>query len=424
MLPSTCSHSSARSADPRPAPGSVAYVVSTWPRLSQTFVLNEVLALEKKGLPVRIFSVKDPGGEPVHASVSQVRASVTYLSLKGRRRPVWVANLDLAWRQPRCYFRGLLEAARYRSFGVLRHFLQAAYLAALLRREPAVHLHAHFATAPALVAMFASQLSGTPYTFTAHARDIYVDTRPELLRKQMHHASAVVTVSEYNRRHLLQQLNPATPGKVVCIYNGIDPSQFPFRWPRAGDPGPPVILSVARLVEKKGLEDLIDAAAILRAQGLSFRVEIIGAGPLWSALQVRIVRHGLEGIVTLMGAQPQEIVRQAYDRAALFVLPCVITADGDRDGIPTVLLEAMLSGVPVVSTPVSGVPELIESDSSGVLVTPNNARILAHTLAKLIGDPCLRDRLARSARTRVESEFSIERSSSQLLALFSGGGDR
>jgi len=417
-------HSSNNGTDPGPAPGVIAYVVSAWPRLSQTFVLNEVLALEKKGLRVLIFSVKNPGGEPVHARVSSVRAPVHYLSLTGRRRQVWAANLRIARSKPWCYFHLLTEAARYRSWDILRHFWQAGYLADLLRRDPATHLHAHFATAPALVAMFASQLSGTAFSFTAHARDIYVDTRPELLRAQMERAMAVVTVSEYNRRHLVRQFSPATPAKVVCIYNGIDPSHFPFASRRGADSGPPVILSVARLVEKKGLEDLIEAAAILRARGVSFRVEIIGAGPLREALQAAIVRNGLHEAVTLRGAQPQELVRQAYDRAAVFVLPCVITADGDRDGIPTVLLEAMLGGVPVITTPVSGIPELIEPDSSGVLVAPNDPGMLADAMAKLIGDPCLRDRLARSARTRVESKFSIEQSSSRLMALFSEGGHR
>jgi glycosyltransferase involved in cell wall biosynthesis len=268
--------------------------------------------------------------------------------------------------------------------------------------------------------MYASQLSGIRYTFTAHARDIYVDTHPDLLWTQIERAAAVVTISEYNRRHLAE-MGPAADGKVRCIYNGIDPSLFPFRRPGRLSAGPPVILSVARLVEKKGLADLVDAAAILRARGVSFRVEIIGAGPLRDTLRARVASQGLEGTVTLPGARPQHVVRAAFQRATVFALPCVITADGDRDGIPTVLLEAMLSGVPVVSTPVSGIAELIEADFSGLLAPPGNPGRLADALERLLADPELRDRLARTARVRVESHFSIERSSSQLMALFSGG---
>lgn len=372
---------------------------------------------------MRIFSVKDPGGEPVHASVSQVRAKVTYLSLKNHRRRVWAANLRIARRAPKSYFRTLAEAFRHHSSGVFRHFLEGAYLADLLEREPVAHVHAHFATAPALVSMFASQLSGTPYTFTAHARDIYVDTRPDLLRKEIERAAAVVTISEYNRQRL-QEIVPKANGKVRCIYNGVDASLFPFRWPRSADPGPPTILAVARLVEKKGLGDLVEAAAILRDQGLSFRVEIVGTGPLLRTLRDRITQLRLERTVTLAGAQPQEFVRLAYQRAAIFALPCVITAEGDRDGIPTALLEAMLSGLPVVSTFVSGIPELVQADRTGVLVAPGNPWILAHALGQLIADPRLRDRLAQAARTRVESEFTLDRSSGRLLELFSAGGTR
>jgi colanic acid/amylovoran biosynthesis glycosyltransferase len=420
MPPTACSNSSSNRTAPAAAAEPVAYIVSTWPRLSQTFVLNEVLALENKGLDIRIFSVKHPGGEPVHDSVSQVRAPLTYLALKGRRRRIWTANLAIACRRPGTWLRILLEAARYRSTGVLKHFLQAGYLAESLRRAPVHHIHAHFATAPALVAMYASALSGIRYTFTAHARDIYVDTRPELLRRQIERAAAVVTISEYNRRYL-SGMSSAAGAKVRCIYNGVDPTLFPFR--RAGfcTTGLPVILSVARLVEKKGLADLVDSAAILRTRGLSFRVEIIGAGPLLGPLRTRIASLGLDRVIDLSGAQSQDAIRAAYQRSTVFALPCVITPDGDRDGIPTVLLEAMLSGVPVVTTPVSGISELIGADWSGLLVPPGNPGLLANALERLLTDAELRDHLARTARAKVESQFSIDRSSAQLMTLFSGG---
>ena len=399
----------------------IGYVVSTWPRLSQTFVLNEILALERRGLSVRVFSIKDPGGEPTHAKLAKVRAPVTYLSFRRRRRTILVANVRIARDLPGCYFRTLLRALRYGQRAVLRCFFQAGYLADLVRRGSVTHLHAHFATAPALVAMFTHELVRVPYTFTAHARDIYVDTEAELLRAEMERAQAVITVSEYNRRYLQSRMSPDSNGKVRCVYNSLDLSEFSFRWPRASDPGPPVILSVARLVEKKGLGDLILAAEILRGQGRCFRIQIIGDGPLRQALENQVAERGLNDWVTLMGAQPHEQVRLAYEHAAVFVLPCVVAADGDRDGLPSVLLEAMGSGVPVVSTPVSGIPELIESERDGLLVPPNDPARLADALDRLLASAELRERLGRAARAKIEAHFSLDRSATQLLALFQQG---
>jgi glycosyltransferase involved in cell wall biosynthesis len=398
--------------------------VSTWPRLSQTFVLTEVMAMERSGVPLRIFSVKDPGGEPVHAKVAEVRAEVTYLSFRCGWQRIVRANLRLAQKLPGRYLRALGHAISYGRIGIVRRFFQACYLADLLHNEQVTHLHAHFATAPTLVAMFASELTGIPYTFTAHARDIYVDTQHRLLRKQIAQARAVVTVSEYNREYLKREISPSSNGKIHCIYNGLDLANFNFHCPRASDLGPPVILSVARLIRKKGLEDLIKAAAILKKLGRTFKMEIVGSGPLRAALENRVAELSLGDCVEFRGAQPQESVSSAYDRAAIFALPCVVTKDGDRDGIPTVILEAMASGVPVVSTPVSGIPELIDSFRDGVLVPPNNPLMLANALDRLLSDPELRDNLARAARAKIESAFLVEHSSSQLLSLFLNGASR
>jgi len=402
----------------------VGYVVSTWPRLSQTFVLNEIVALERLGLCIRIFSIKDPDGEPVHGRVAQVRADVTYLTLVRQWQPIAWANLSLACIRPGLYFKNLVRALRYWRWAVIRAYFQASYLASLLRRWPVTHLHAHFCTAPALVGMFASELSGVPYSFTAHARDIYVDTHPALLRAEMQGAKAVITVSEYNRKHLSTQINPAANGKVQCIHNGLDLDQFPFHCPVLVHSRPPVILSVARLIEKKGLGDLIDTAGILKERGCSFHLEIIGDGPLLESLRTQVEQLGLLDRVKLLGAQPQEVVRLAYQRAAIFALPCVVTAEGDRDGIPTALVEAMASGVGVVSTPVSGIPELIDHGRDGLLVAPNNPNMLAQALERLLTDSELLNCLTHAARAKVEKHFSIDRSSRQLLSLFEHGGLR
>jgi len=175
---------------------------------------------------------------------------------------------------------------------------------------------------------------------------------------------------------------------------------------------------VARLVEKKGLGDVIRAADILRRRGRGFQVEIIGSGPQRQVLEHQVTRLGLNDRVRLVGAQSHDMVCRAYQRASIFVLPCVVAGDGDRDGIPNVLLEAMGSGIPVVSTPVSGIPELIESERDGLLVPPNDPASLADALDRLLTSAELRERLGRAARAEIEAHFSIDRSSTQLLALF------
>ena len=402
----------------------VGYVVNAWPRLSETFILNEVIAVERMGLQLRIFSLKDPKDEPVHAKLAQVRARATSLSMQHNRKDILLAIVRLFFRRPVRCCQTTLQAMRYRRWGVLRCLFQASYLAELLCREPLTHLHAHFAHDPALVAMFTHQLTGIPYSFTAHAKDIYVKTPPELLRAEAQHARAVITCTEYNRRYLSTQIGSAAHDKLHCVYHGLDLSQFRFCYPRVYDSGLPVILSVARLAEKKGLSDLILSADLLRQRGRHFQVEIVGDGPLRPSLEAQVRRLDLYDRVKLLGALPHERLCEIYRRACIFALPCKVTSDGDRDGIPNVLMEAMASGVPIVSTSLSGIPELIQSEREGLLVPPNSPAKLADGLDRLLGSPELRERLARAARAKIETSFSIERSSAQLLALFEQGGIR
>ncbi len=401
-----------------------AYIVKAWPRLSETFILNEIISLEQRGVPIHIFSVREPDKGPSHKKVTQVRAKVTHLALRPHWKQAAAANLRLLWRQPGRYLRVLFQAitgraSRFHRFGPPWHFFEAAYLVDILSRSPADHLHAHFASTPTRVALFAHRLSGIPYTFTAHAKDIFVSD-PEAFRVKLEGARAVVTCTQYNRDFLSKQYGPLCDGKLHCIYHGLDISQFKFSLSRRDEAGEPVILSVARLIEKKGLEDLIIAADILRRRGRNFKVEIIGTGPLRDPLKAHARRLGLAERVSLVGAQAHDAVCLAYQRASVFVLPCVVAANGDRDGIPNVLLEAMASGVPVVSTPISGIPEVIESGVNGILVPQHDARSLADAIERLLASRELSERLARAARTKLESSFSLEASAEQLLAIFRG----
>ena len=400
----------------------VAYVVKAWPRLSETFVLNEIISLEQRGLRIRIFSVREPDAGPSNSKVSQVRANVTYLAFGHHWKQVVPANLRLFCRRPGRYLRVLLQAIammviRRHRLAPPWHFFEAGYLADTLSRGPADHLHAHFASTPALIALYTHRLCGIPYSFTAHAKDIYVSD-PYTFRVKLEEAGAVVTCTRYNHRFLCKQFGQLCDGKVRSIYHGLDVSQFNFRPPAKVESGAPVILSVARLIEKKGLANLIAAADVLRRRGRIFHLEIIGSGPQREALQAQANRLGLADSVRLRGSQAHDVVCLAYQRASIFVLPSVVASNGDRDGIPNVLLEAMASGVPVVSTPVSGIPELIESGLDGLLVPPNDPAALAEAIDKLLASQELRESLARAARAKIESSFSLDASAERLLALF------
>ena len=411
----------------------IAYIVKAWPRLSETFILNEIIGLERRGVSIRIFSVKDPTPGPINDRIELVRAPVTYLSFWSHWKSALPANLRSLRRRPGRYLRTLLMAIvkvfthrrrhpasptlGVRALAALRHFLEAGYLADALFGQPAAHLHAHFASSPALVALLTSRIAGVPYTVTAHAKDIYV-SHPDDLRTKFRDARAVVTCTEYNRQHLLGRYPRECGGKLFRVYHGLDLAPFPPTPAPERESPEPLILAVARLVEKKGLDDLLAALEMLRRRGRRLRLEIIGTGPLRETLKAQVQRLGLEDRVKLLGAQPHEAVCLAYRRASVFALPCRVAADGDRDGIPNVLLEAVASGVPVVSTPVSGIPELIEAGRSGLLVEPNNPGMLADALDSMLQSPELRARLAEAARAKLAAYFSLDHCSARLMALF------
>ncbi len=217
---------------------------------------------------------------------------------------------------------------------------------------------------------------------------------------------------------MLSEFGPSLNTKLHCIHHGLDLLEFEFRPSRMATRETPVVLAVARLVEKKGLGHLLTALDILRKRGRCVRAEIIGDGPLRGTLESQIRGLGLTDVVEFLGAQPHENVRLAYGRASLFVLPCTVAENGDRDGIPNVLLEAMASGVPVVSTEISGIPELIESERHGLLVPPNDPVRLADAMDRVLASAELPERLARTARSKIEAEFSLDHGTARLLAAF------
>jgi len=400
----------------------IAYLVKMYPRFSETFIVNEILELERQGVDVRVYSLHKPNDGRFHASLARVQAPVIYTPEYPLAEPekFWPAHRVLFQNNRARYLRALSQALTTKSQTLeakLKHFLKAGFIAEHLLRHPADAIHAHFASSATHAANFVHQLTGTPYSFTAHAKDIYhqgVD--PALLRTEIQAARFVVTVSDFNRRYL-QDLMTGGSGDIRRLYNGIDLNVF------RPDPAtlrePNLILGVGRLVEKKGWEDLIRACALLAEHGASFRCNIIGKGPLEGKLKELIAELGLQDQVKLIGARPQDEVLTAYRRATVFALPCVIGQDGNRDGLPTVLLEAMATGLPVISTDVTGVPEIIDDGLDGLIVPQNDPVALARALDRLLVSSTLRGKFAVAARRKVEREFNVRQNVAVLHRWFS-----
>lgn len=389
----------------------VGYVLKQYPRYSETFIVNEILAHEEAGLDVEIFSLRPPSDGHFQDILARVQAPVTYIAGQSvRGDDFWSALTELRQCRPAVW--PALESARGED-------ARDVYQALLVAREALVrqvgHLHAHFASVATSVARLASRFSGIPYTFTAHAKDIYHESvQVEQLGRKAAEARAVITVSDFNRDYLDSIFGRHAP-PVQRIYNGLDLESFPFRAP---EDRAPRIVAVGRLVEKKGFADLIAACAILAARGEEFACQIIGSGELEGDLRGRIARHGLAGRVQLVGPRPQREVVRLVQGAAVMAAPCIIAADGNRDGLPTVLLEAMALGTPCVATDVTGIPELVRHGETGLLVGQQDPEALAGSLARLLADPDLRVRLAARARALIEAEFDARRNSARLRACF------
>lgn len=386
----------------------ILYVLKRFPRLSETFILRELLTLESNGQPLAIDSLLPPEPQPPHPELADLRARVRYLPRHPRLRmpAVALAHLRVAGGSPCLWLR---LARRARAAGVWRRFVQAGLVARRARQERARHIHAHFATAAAEVAGDAAALAGVPFTVTTHAKDIYQRENAALLRSRLVRAAAAVTISDFNARHLRESV-PGLP--VVHVPNGMAIA------PPASIPADGPVLCVARLIPKKGVDLLIEACALLEEDLSTTRLEIIGGGPLAVELAELARRRGIGERVELRGAVSPIEVDRALRRCSLLALPCRIAADGDRDGIPTVLLEAMARGVPVVSTDVVGIPEIVHDGVTGLLVSGEDPAALADAIARLLRDRSLARALGDQGRSLVGERFDPQRSAQLLLELF------
>ena len=396
-----------------PSSRPLGLLVKIFPKLSETFVLEEVLALEKLGVALRIYTLADPTDTLTHDAVARVAAPV--VQVPGSARGHWgrfaTLHLRLLGSAPLRYLRALRLAAGRGKPG-LRDFARAGWLAGQLRHDGVEHLHTHFIASPADLAEIVSHLSGIPFSISAHAKDIYLSDAADLRRK-LKAARFTVTCTEFNCRTLRSM---APDAAVHRMYHGIDQGVFHPRV-RVATGLAPLILSVGRLRAKKGLDTLIDACRLLRGRGLPFRCEIVGYGEEHARLKHLIDSYDLGDCVTLPGKMVRDGVIERYARTAVYVQPSRITADGDRDGIPNVLLEAMAVGLPVVASRVSGIPELVRHRQNGLLVEADDPAALADAIAELIGDEALGAKLGRNARATVTENFNNHRNLQLVLQL-------
>ncbi|MGQ7843954.1 glycosyltransferase family 4 protein [Granulosicoccus sp. 3-233] len=389
----------------------VGYVVKRYPRFSETFIVNEILAHEAAGLPVEIFALRPVEETHFQDTLGQVRAPVT-------RLPDKLRSADSLWELMVQTLRALPKAweilASFKGENA-RNVAQSMMLAMECQKRGVTHLHAHFGTVSTSVARLAARLAGITYSFTAHAKDIYYHYDvPQQLQSKIDDASHVVTVSEFNVDFLRQRYQ-CHSDRIVRIYNGLDLTRFAYQDP---EPTATRLLAVGRLVEKKGFHILVEAIRILVHAGRQVNCEIVGTGDEMRNLQAQIDSGKLGDSVRLLGARPQSEVFVAMRSSALLACPCIVGDDGNRDGLPTVLIEAMALGVPCISTDVTGIPELVLDNETGLCVPQGDAEALASAMLRILDDKALRQRLARAGRRRVERNFDQKRNSAVLRSVF------
>lgn len=400
---------------PRPVT-KVAYILKMFPRFSETFILSEILELEREGAELQIFSLKTPNDGRVHADVANVKAPVHYVELSGWKDVprILQSHFKVLRHNPQRYLKVLGRTIRRKRWGAMKRFIQAGLIAPKLQKAGITHVHAHFASSATSVAYYLHQLVGMQYSFTAHAKDIFINTvAPEVLLRKMRDARFVITISDYNET-FLSAISPGT--KLHRIYNGLDINQFSPNGTQPNDK--PLVLAVGRLVEKKGFHDLIRAAAILKEQGVEFECRIIGTGEQEKKLRNLIQKLGVNDVVNMPGPMPREELIGLYPTASVFAAPCVIGKDGNRDGLPTVIIEAMALGVPVVSTPVTGIPEIVRHGETGHIVPESSPEALAESIKQLISDRNSAQKMATAGRELIESQFNLHTNVRELQELF------
>jgi colanic acid/amylovoran biosynthesis glycosyltransferase len=405
----------------------VAYIMSRFPKLTETFILREMLAMERVGVQVELYPLLRERGDLVQPDARRFVERAHYLPFVSR--PILASQL--AWlrdgRRRRRYLEAFADMLRgtWRSpkfqIGGLGIFPKVAHAARLMADDGIDHVHCHFATHPALAGWLIHRLVGIPFSFTAHGSDLHVDRT--MLPTKVREAAFVVAISEDNRRVIEADCGPSSAARIEVIHCGVDPAAFTV--PDRAPDRPLGIVAVGTLHEVKGQTHLIEACRRLVAAGLDVRCRLIGDGVDRERLQAQIDEADLGSTVTLVGQLTGDGVTAELAAADVLVAPSVPTSGGKREGIPVVLMEAMASGLPVVASRLSGIPELVDDGVSGLLVPPGDPQALADALRRLADDPVLRERLGQAGRATIVREFDVVASADRLARrIVAAGGGR
>ena len=402
----------------------VAYLAPEIPALSATFVYNEILALERQGIDVVPITVHQPNAiVEGNADVEALAARTHYLYQKSLAQFLYVSILFLL-SNPVVYLRAVgamvqdvFKVGLFSRIGVglIYRFLASASVAEILKKQRCTHLHVHFAHIPTDIAMYSAMLAGIPFSFTSHANDLF--QRGWLLKEKVDRAKFCVTISEYNKKYLMQ--HGAQESSVHVVHCGVDSAAFGALSDKNSN-DKLVIGSLGRAVEKKGFDILLDTVPLLKQQGITLQIQLAGDGPLLPLLQQQAARLGITDDVEFCGAIAHDNVSTWLQTLDLFVLPCQRDANGDMDGIPVVLMEAMMVGVPVISTRISGIPELVVDNVTGLLAQPGDSDSLAQAIVCLQGNKNLRQSLVNSAVALVQDQFDLNKNTARLAKLFNG----
>ena len=386
-----------------------AYLFERFPSFTQTFCYREVIEMRRQGAAVPVYSIRRPDSIPVDCPAA-LAADVRYLpepALLGQE----MKTVRMLGRYPLPI---VLQIRTWGKRNAKARLLEAAWLGPKLRAAGIRHVHAHFAGIAAQTAWWMKKFYGITFSFTGHANDMFCETGlPVTLDDLVREASFVVVVSEFTRDWLCRR-SPGHAEKIHRIYNGLDLASLTPSVPALGTPR---IISVGRYIEKKGFADLIDACAILRSRNLDFECEIIGGGPLEEPLRARIASLGLQDSVILAGPRPQEEVREKLSSAKLFVLACAAEPDGGMDTLPTVIVEAMAAGLPVISTRLAAVPEMVEHGATGLLVGERQPESLADAMAEILLDSELGRRFGQAGKQLAAERFASQPTVASLRAL-------
>ncbi|MCB0193761.1 MAG: glycosyltransferase family 4 protein [Anaerolineae bacterium] len=399
----------------------IAYIMSRFPHLPETFILREMSELERQGWQVALYPLIAQEQTVIHDEVNHWLPQVRRLPFASPA--VLAANGQALFQSPARYGEGwmrtLFENRTSPKFLVraLALLPKAVYAARLMQQEGVDHIHAHYATHPAMVAWLIHKLTDISYSITVHAHDIFVEQA--MLATKLRDATFIAAISHYNRDFLAQTVGTWVREKTHIVHCGIEPDNYMhLSKPSAGSAERFELISIGSLQPYKGHPYLIQACALLRDRGIPVRCRIIGGGEEQAMLERMITEARLEGIVELLGPQPQEEVARLLPTAHCYVQPSIITPSGKMEGIPVALMEALACALPVVATNISGIPELVQPDKTGYLVPPANASALADTLTTIYANPERACRLGMAGQSLVFQEFDLKTNVKNKAALF------